>query len=187
MNESVVLKVTRPARCGLGGAPGPPAASPAAVTGCGADTGAVCEGISPPTISIRLLRRFCTRDTFYCRGAREDMAACSGPAHCPTAPPTALTSPQLEPRPPARPTPVYGSAPCKSGCTYLLHTASHTRETNIVSGDTSTPSQPATIFSSTLRLQVNFCYQKRRNFPTCQSTIFCSASCNYDMNLHIFS
>ena len=42
----LLLQVTRPARCGLGGAPGPPAASPAAVTGCGADTGAVCEDIS---------------------------------------------------------------------------------------------------------------------------------------------
>ena len=70
-----------------------------------------------------LLRRFCTRDTFYCRGARVDTAACGGPAPCPTAPPTALTSPQQEPRPPARPTPVYGSAPCECGCTYLLHTA----------------------------------------------------------------
>ena len=186
MNESVVLQVTKPARRGLGGAPGPPAASPAAVTGCGADTGDF-GGSSPPTISIRLLRRFCTRDTFYCRGARVDTAACGGPAPCATAPPTALTSPQQEPRPPARPTPVYGSAPCECGCTCLLHTASHTREINIVSGDTSTPPQPDTIFSSTLRLQVNFCYQKRRNFPTCQSTIFCSASCNHDMNLHIFS
>ena len=37
--------MTRPAGCGLG-APYSPAASPAAVTGCGADTGAVCEDIS---------------------------------------------------------------------------------------------------------------------------------------------
>ena len=101
----------------------------------------MCECISVSLSTSN--RRFCTRDTFYCRGARVDTAACGGPAPCATAPPTALTSPQQEPRPPARPTPVYGSAPCECGCTYLLHTAAPgpgpapAREINIVSGDCS--------------------------------------------------
>ena len=85
-------------------------------------------------VSIRLLRRFCTRDT-YCRGAHVDTAACSYPAHSHTSPPNTLTSPQQEPRP----TPVYGAALCECDCTYLLHTAAHAREINFVSWDTSTP------------------------------------------------